>query len=230
MTAAPSLDRESRDSLAATIRRFLDGEISAFAFDDALQPCHRSPDPTVRYVANAAWYHYDDCKDHMAALSKPEWDYFQRLLLLLQSDNQVETTTVRHWSWTQLAAIAALLGFAWCIYLYGWGRHLLAFSIPFGLASIAISFFRHRRIAMSPYKPLLTPFSNFQELSHAYRTTAGFAKTRCPAAVERRRIRSRVAEFGARLQLYAVWLMFSPLPLLVQSLPIAETRTRVRSA
>lgn len=230
MTATPNFDRESRDSLAATIRRFLDGEISAFAFDDALQPFHRSSDPTVRYVTSAVWYHYDDCKDHMAALSKPEWDYFQRLLLLLQSDNQVETTTVRHWSWTQVAAVVALLGFIWCIYQFGWGRHLLAFSIPFGLASIAISFFRQSHIAVSPYKPLLAPFSNFQELSDTYRTTAGFAKKRCPAPVERRRIRSRVAEFGARLQLYGVWLMFSPLPLLVQSLPMAETRTRVRSA
>jgi hypothetical protein len=230
MTSKPTLERESRDSLAATIRRFLDGEISAFAFDEALQPFHQSTDPTVRHVTQAAWYHYDDCKDHMAALSKPQWDYFQRLLLLLESDNQIETTTVRHWSWTQLVAVIALLGFGWCIYQVGFELHLLAFSIPFGLVSIAISFWRHRYRLASPYRPLLVPFASFEELSDTYRTTAGFAKKKCPSAVERRRIRSRVAEFGLRLQMYAVWLMFSPFPLLVQAFPVTETRTQVKAA
>jgi hypothetical protein len=41
----------------------------------------------------------------------------------------------------------------------------------------------------------------------------------------KRRIRSRVAECGIRIQMYAGWLLLSPIPLLAQTFPLAETRT-----
>jgi len=226
----PQVDRAARLALAEQIRQFLDEQTSAFRFDEALVPFHASSDPTVRFVARTVWFHYDDCQDHFVTLSKPEWDYFQRLLLLLESDQQIELISERRWSWTELLALGCLIGFGWCVWQFGWGLHLLAFSIPFGIVSMIIARLRERTISRGAYDPILTPFASFAELSEAYRTTAGFAKKRYPRGLARRRIRSGVSEFGLRLQWYAVWLMLSPIPLLVQTLPISETRTRVKPA
>jgi hypothetical protein len=226
--AQSGLDRTARAALATTICGFLEDRTSAFAFDEALDEFRDSSDPTVRFVALALWYHYDDCRDHMVALSKAEWDYFQRLLLVLHSDCQVATTLVHRWSWTQLAALGCLVGLGWCLARFGWGQHLLLLSIPFGLVSIAISLWRHRSYVASAHDQILVPFASFAELSAVYRTSAAFAKQRYPRALAERRIRSRVAEFGLRLQLYAAWLMLSPLPLLVQAFPQTETRTQMK--
>lgn len=223
----PLLDREARVALAGRIRQFLDDQTSAFEFDKALDEFRSSSDPTIRFVAQTVWYHYDDCRDHMVTLSKAEWDYFHRLLLLLQSDRQVAITSMRRWSWTQIVALGCLVTFGWCIWRFGWGQHLLAFSIPFGLVSIAISFLRRRHCILEPYDQILTPFASFAELSAAYRTTPGFTKNRYPQAITKRRIRSRVAEFGVQLQFHAAWLLVSPVPLLVQALPLTETRTHI---
>ena len=103
----------------------------------------------------------------------------------------------------------------------------MAFSIPFGVVSILISLVRAKIRPKDPYGPIISPFSSFADLSSAYRSATGFAKARYPGKLAHRRIRSRVAEFGVRLQMYATWLMFSPIPLLVQSLPVHETRTHV---
>jgi hypothetical protein len=230
MGAEASVDRAVRSALAEQIRQFLDERTSAFQFDEALDPFRASSDPTVRFVALAVWFHYDDCQDHFVTLSKPEWDYFQRLLLLLESDQQIELVAERRWSWTQLMALACLVGFGGCVLRFGWGQHLLAFSIPFGIVSMMIARLRQRTRFRGAYDQILAPFATFAELSAAYRTAGGFAKKRYPHGLAKRRIRSRVAEFGLRLQWSALWLMLAPIPLLVQTLPLSETRTRVKSS
>jgi len=223
-----SVDRPQRDGLADTIRQFLNEEISAFEFDRGLDDYRQSTDPTVRFVSDAVWYHYDDCTDHMVTLSKQEWDYFQRLLLLLGSDGQITVTTTRRWSWTQILAFGCLIAFAWCIWRFGWGQHLFVFAIPFGLVSIFISYARYHTRPSGAYDRILTPFANFAELSVAYRANPAFAKHRYPRIMAKRRIRSALAEFGVNLQMYAAWLLLSPIPLLFQTLPITETRTSVQ--
>ena len=75
-----------RDALATVVRQFLDGEIGSFKFDDILDDYRDSRDSAVRFVSLALWYHYDDLEDHKVVASKEEWDFFQRLLLILRSD------------------------------------------------------------------------------------------------------------------------------------------------
>lgn len=220
------VDRRQRDALAAVIRRFLNEEITAFAFDEQLIGFHDSSDNVVRFVAGALWYHYDDCTDHLAALSKAEWDYFQRLLLLLESDYDIETVGVRRWSPTQLLALMALMGFGWVAISLGWGTHLLAVAMPFGVVSIAISWFRrHATAATGPYDPLVFPFAGFADLRAAYEKVA-FKKVRYPRHLASRRMRSPLLTKTIELKGYVVWLMLSPIVLLFQTLPIRETQTR----
>jgi len=221
-------DRVQRDGLAGLIRQFLSEQSTAFEFDEALDDYRQSADPTVRFVTDAVWYHYDDCDDHMVVLSKPEWDFFQRLLLLLESDQQIVTTSTRRWSWTQLVACTSLLAFGWCIWHFGCGQHLLVFSIPFGIVSIFVSFVRNRTRSTGPYDYILVPFRTFSDLSAAHKSAAAFTKERYPRHLANRKIRSRVAEFGMRLQLYAAWLLLAPIPLFVQTFPMTETHTSVK--
>ena len=50
-------------------------------------------DATVKTVGLAVWGLYDDLQDHLVVASKEQWDYLNRLLLLLRSDAQA--TVVR---------------------------------------------------------------------------------------------------------------------------------------
>ena len=217
----------SRDSLAALIRSFVSSDITAFEFDDKLDPYRDSDDPVVNYVTGAVWYHYDECDDHLVCFSKPQWDFFQRLLLTLESDCQIESKSQRRWSIRQLIAAFALLGFAWVALKTGWGEHLFILSIPFGAISIALSFWRfHDDAEPDPYSQVIVPFATFSDLATAYRST-GFRKARYPKQIEKRTIRSPTMAAFWQIHAYTMWLILSPVPLLFQTLPRTQTKTRV---
>jgi hypothetical protein len=107
-----TVDRKNRDALLAAINRYLDGETTAFTFDDEIFGI-ASDDRTISHVVSQLWLFYDDCKDHKARLSKEAWDYFQRLILVLQSDAHVEVSKRRRWDYTQMIALVTLLLFVY---------------------------------------------------------------------------------------------------------------------
>lgn len=224
-----AVDRERRAQLIAAINRFLDEQTSAFDFDEEI---HRigdaTTDQTVRDVVDALWLHYDDLSDHKVALCKLEWDYFQRLILLLKSDARLQVQKQHYWSLTQLAAAGALAAFLWCVALTGIGQHLLLVAIPFGLISVLISHVR-RRLApdLSQLEVALLPFASISQLLAIRRKVAEFSKRRYPTHLACRRIRSRLGEFAVALQTYSCWLLLSPLVLIFQMLPTTRSTSRV---
>ncbi len=222
------VDRPSRDLLIAAINRYLDGETTAFKFDDEIFSI-KSDDPTVRHAVFQLWHFYDDCKDHKVQLSKEAWDYFQRLILVLQSDAHVEFSKRRRWDFTQLIALAALLLFVYEAHWFGLGRQLFAVAIPFGIVSIGISWWRGRTAARKLNKNRITlmPFSSVSELLPLRRRVENFRKRRYPPGMKPFKIRSPLMDFAVTLQGYAVWAIFSPLVLLFQVLPTTETDTRI---
>ena len=229
-SAAPLVNREHRHGVAALMRRFLSGEITAFTFDESLDAYRDSPDNAVCFVIGAVWFHYDDCHDHLINLSKPEWDYFQRLLLLLESNHTVEQTNVRQWSWLQGAACISLLGYGLVVLWLGWGYQLFAVALPFGVISITISWLRQLAVVAGPYDPLLFPFASFSDLKSAYDAAILFKKVRYPHNLGSRRARSPLMEFIYTAQFYGLWCLFSPLALAIQMFPLMETKVRVSSA
>jgi len=74
---------EDREGLRNCIREYLDEKITAFQFDEKLGAYRTSQDETVSAVALEMWSYYDDLKDHNVVALKQEWDYWQRLLLVL---------------------------------------------------------------------------------------------------------------------------------------------------
>ena len=116
----PMIDRTARNQVTSAFEAFLDDRITAFEFDDRLQEIE-SEDRTVNEIIRAAWFHYDDCKDHKVCLSKAEWDYFQRLLLILGSDAEFTSSPARRWSWDHGVAWLALVAFVGIASVAGWG-------------------------------------------------------------------------------------------------------------
>jgi hypothetical protein len=232
--ATPSNDtansQPSRDSLAELIQSFLASNISAFAFDEQLDAFRGSDDPVIRHVVDAVWYYYDDCDDHLVCLSKQEWDYFQRLLLVLASDCRVQTKSCRRWSVRQLIAGLSLCLFAYFAVRTGWGQHLFILSIPFGAISIALSFWSSLRTSgPDPFASIIFPFATFSDLATAYRLS-GFRKTQYPKHIGERAIRSPFMAAVWQIHAYAMWLILSPIPLLLQTLPERQAETRIVAA
>jgi len=220
------VDRKARNCLAELIRRYLDEEIKSFDFDDALDKFRGSEDYAVQFVSDALWYHYDDCDDHFVVLSKPEWNYFQRLLLLLESDSSVRFTQSRHWTYFQLLAAILLLLCIGIAAKTGFGYHLLVFFIPFGIGSIAISHLRRPAEDFGPYDAIITPFESLSDLRAVYENTR-FRKVRYPSQLANRTIRSPFMNWFWRVHSYICWAMLAPIPLLFQCFPYTTSSVRI---
>ena len=224
------IDRQCRNHLVNVINRYLVGAMTAFAFDDEIfKILHESKDSTVEYAVRSLWYHYDDCKDHLAGLTKEEWDYFQRLILLLESNAEIKKVFHRKWSIRQPVAGLGLIGFGLCVYQFGIGWHLFGFALAFGPISIALSYWRnHAEMAQSRKRFGLTPFSSLSELRAIHKAVAGFSKRKYPAGSKARSVHSRLMTTVVWFQSCVLWSFISPLILLFQTLPEKEMQTRIR--
>ena len=229
---ASLLDRPSRNHLISAIQRYMDESIMAFAFDEELSQIRAATkDPTVHVVVGWLWFHYDDIQDHRAGLSKVEWDYFQRLILLLESDGQIEHVAKRTWSVRQVVAGLALLGFGLCVAWLGVGWHLFGAALAFGPVSILLAYWKGRASARRNQEQIgLAPFASFAELRAVRKAVSGFAKRRYPGQTTTRTVHSRLLTMAVWLQTWVLWSFVAPLVLLFQTFPEKETTTRVRVA
>ena len=86
------IDQAARKQMADTIRSYLNEEIKSFQFSNALDDIRtQTADATVDLIADILWCFYDDdWLSHKVIASKEEWDYFHRLLLVLESDTELE--------------------------------------------------------------------------------------------------------------------------------------------
>ena len=93
------IDRPNRIRLVESIRRYMAGQATALASDDEIFHIREaSEDSTVQWTVMSLWFHYDDLSDHLANLSPEEWDYFHRLILILESSAFIEVVRHREWS------------------------------------------------------------------------------------------------------------------------------------
>ncbi len=223
------LDRETRNLLVNSIELYLDERITAFELDEKItQLAAESKDETVHYVVRALWYHYDDCDDHTVVLSKEQWDYFQRILLLLRSDAELNVERRRWWSLRQLIAGLTLLCFLLLAMCIGLGMHLFIVAMPFGIISIILSR-THSKPSKDEQKYLstLAPFSSVFEILAVGRSVEGFQKRRYPQKLENKRIRSGFLDLAYVFNAIVMCLTFSPFVLLFQMLPNVEEKAAV---
>jgi hypothetical protein len=210
------IDRNARNAVIAAFEDFLEDKITAFQFDDRLQDIE-SDDRTVNAVVHAAWYHYDDCKDHKVTLSKQEWDYFQRLLLILRSNTEIATSETTRRSWDHVVAWLSLALFIVAAFFVEWGIQLVLLAIPFGLISMLISRYRRQSFPEpSPNEIAYMPFDSYSQIRWLRRQAPSFQKRRYRSEIEGRRIRSKVEESFNSVFASFLWLILGPIVLLFQ--------------
>jgi hypothetical protein len=225
-------DRKARDQMTKAIRAYMGEEITAFQFDDALSEARNATDDkTVQTVGQVLWFHYDDCKDHKIVASKEEWDYFNRLLLLLESDGELES--VKTWrEWHPLQGVAALLFVAFMVLAIrvGFGEHLFAYALPFGPPSMFLAWLnsRRRKKTVSTTEIAITPFPSVSSLLAVRRRVGGFMKRPYPKGIVGRRVRDPIFEKLMWLPWSIAWCMFSPVALFFQMLPGRDSETRIK--
>lgn len=215
--------------MAGVIRAYMNEEITAFRLDDVLASImDATQDQMVHYVGETFWFFYDDCQDHKIVASKQVWDLFHRLLLLLESDSDIVRT--RRWHPLQAAAVLLVLAFLVVAVRAGFGRHLYAYALPFGLASMLIAWLnaRRRRKQTPVAEAALAPFPSLTSLLAVRRRVPGFVKTRYPSALARRRIRSPITSALMWVHALVTWCMYAPVALLFQMLPDSEVQTTIR--
>ena len=157
-------------------------------------------------------YHYDDIEDHKVVASKEEWDFFQRLLLILKSDAEiVEETGKRIWTARQAVALVCLVVFVVVVARTGWGSHLFLATVPLGGVSILLKLWHSslEEAQLRQQAPLL-PFGSVSEMRSLRRKVRGFVKSRYPTQLGSRTIRGPVSEAFNWLHFIVVWLLFSP--------------------
>ncbi len=222
--------RYDRDALIGVINRYLSDELTAFKLDEALSDISaKTKDQTVKKVADLLWYHYDDLQDHKVVASKEEWDFFQRLLLILKSDaDLIEETGRRRWGARQAVAAICLAVFVVVLAKTGWGSHLFLATIPLGGVSVLLKLWDSglEEARLRQQAPLI-PFGSISEMRSLRRKVRGFVKSRYPTRLGSRQIRGPVSEAFNWLHFVVVWLLFSPGALLIQALPEREQRWKV---
>jgi hypothetical protein len=226
------MDREARDDMSRALRAYMAEELTAFEFDETLaRITDETRDETVHAVGQALWFHYDDCDDHKIVATKAEWDYFNRLLLILESGAEIETVRPS-WRWHagQAVAAASLAAFG-CVALWaGFGEHLLVYAVPFGLVSTLLARFNCRRRCkrVTAVEVALMPFPSVSSLLSVRRNVPDFVRRRYPKEIGGRRIRGPLLNTIVRVTSALMWLMFSPVVLFFQMLPERESETRIR--
>jgi len=220
--------REDREGLCNCIREYLDENITAFQFDEKLGAYRNSQDETVCAVALEMWYYYDDCKNHKVVALKREWDYWQRLLLVLESGSELAMRRKRVWHLSQLVALCGVVTIVSAFWIdYGIGILCWFFLWP---VSIALSKSRERRVRelWKDIRRECYPFSDLSEIRLALGHARHFGKPKYPASLARRRIRDRGTDFLMWVQSYLVWCFGTPLVLCAQTFPLRSVWWIVR--
>lgn len=221
------IDRAAREQLASILRSYMNEEITAFQLDERLDSFRSFPnDKTVELIAADLWGCYDDLKDHRVVASKQTWDYFNRVLLLLSSDAELEEKR-REFAWHsgQVAPGICLLLAIGASVRVGWNLNLVSVFVSSGLISMAISWVNRRRTRKKS-APETYPFPSFNALSFLRRRTQLFSKAPYPKPLALRSIRHPFINAVMWVPTIAGWLLLSPIVLFFQTLP--EKRRNIR--
>lgn len=202
------IDRERRNQLAALIRRYLDGRADASDFEKCQLENYISADQAIYHVSSELSYYSENAA---STLSKQDWDYIQRLLLLLDSNSTVSWKAAPYRLWTQPVAESLLVTCLFIALLTGFTLHLFLYFIPIGLATILLALLQSPSSEVRPFEEVVSPFQSIADLGIAY-DSANFVKQRYSAPAKNRNNSSILGFFGADVSILFVFLIWICMP------------------
>ncbi len=230
------IDRPARDQLVAAIEAYMNDEITAFTFDEAINAIPETRDEAVREASVFLWYFYDDCKDHLIVAQKEMWNAMYRMILFLRSDADLETQWHSYWSATQVAAGGVLVLFILLAWIYGMNWPLIIAWIAGGVFAWGMNRWVREPLRSKQEKQKredLFPFDSIMDIFHARQSVPDFHKKPFPPELAKRRIRSGWLEMNINIPGIdflgrCLWIIFSPLILFRQMFPIQVMRRSYR--
>jgi len=188
------VDRENRDKVISALRAYMDDKITAFEFDDKLCSIS-SQDETLKVQIDLLWYCYDDCTDHKIVAGKSEWDVFNRILLLLESDVELKEEKSEHWGYFQPLALLCFVCNALVIGLFMNNRCSLEFlfmtTLVLWCVSMPLSWWRNKaqNELFDSWDQAIVPFPDYRSLAATRRKHPAFSRRKYPVALRGRKIR-----------------------------------------
>lgn len=205
------------------IRSYMDDAIMSRELHDWIHMITSdSQDRTIRYVAHEMWGFYDDLKDHPIVVLKEEWDYLNRLLLLLESDYELNEEKLCYtWHWSQALAAMAFVGFVFAAWRTGISPAFFFAWLVCGAVVCTVAWVNSRQDArLNPLrKRALDPFPSIASLLAVRRSVPGFTRNRWQEWLSQREIRSKVSTAILYMNGTLAVLLLSPLILLWQMTP-----------
>jgi hypothetical protein len=103
------IDREGRDLLASKLRAYMREDILSGELEEVIDSFFESLDQTLAYISldKGEWFHLDldECR---STLTKAEWSRLNQVLLLLESDAEIECDEIKRLTWRQPVAWIAI--------------------------------------------------------------------------------------------------------------------------
>ncbi|MDR0327001.1 MAG: hypothetical protein LBI05_01755 [Planctomycetaceae bacterium] len=236
------IDRVARNKMVAAIEAYMNDETTAFIFSDALADiAGKTEDAAVKEASQVLWYFYDDLKDHKMVASKESWNLMYRIILLLQSNVEVEKTWTRQWSSPKIIALGLILLLAWLTWTIGGSGIWMIVWLGTGLLTWEID----RRIRAPfrnewndlPNNIEVFPFDSVPSIFRAAKSVPDFYKRPFPQELAQRRIRNGLSRFlDVQIHFprpmmlffgFIGWTIVLPVVLLVQLFPLYHCQRTV---
>lgn len=184
------IDRAARDKTVAVIEAYMNDEIKAFAFDDALCDIVRDTrDEAVREATQVLWYSYDDLKDHLIVTNKEHWNFLHRIILFLRSDTELEKKWVRRWSSSQIVSLGLIFLLPLVAWIFGASWPFLIAWITAGVVTWEVDRQirapQRNRLVGCPIDSDAFPFNSSLDILRAARSVPDFHKRRFPVQKKR---------------------------------------------
>ena len=178
------VDRDARDALIVATRSFMAGEIRSHEFDDRIEDAVMdTKDETARDVHLMLWGTYDDVSNHYIRVGKDGWDFYHRILLLLQSDAHVVNLPTEYvGDRLRWVAAASLVLYVAAFLTLGFSAVTFVIIAMLAALSFVISTIRSKRDE-DPRIAAMTPFQSISEIYNVRKQVSNFTKQPYPERV-----------------------------------------------
>ena len=219
--------KKDRDFLISIINDYIEQKINSRKFEDTIESIN-SKDSAVNFAVKELWYFYDDFAKHYASLDKYAWNYIQRILLLLKSDNCIEIKHRYKFTKANLSALLALIIYI-LIFLIFYKSYepftvyflLNLFAMP---VSLLISYY-NQKLNFDKNIYLYFPFNNYKELSKVRRKVQDFKKKKYKNC--NNPIRSKFEETSLNFLHKLLWFKLAPFALAFQAFPYKDEKVKI---